>query len=123
MENPWRSAAVVIFLAVVIWAIASWFGRAWIFISAIILLLSLAGFFFPTHYWLDQESASSRGLISRKKRSWNGFQKYYVGKKGIHLSPYARPSKLESLRGIYLPFGGKREEILHYIEERMKRGR
>lgn len=122
-ERPLRSAAVILFLMVVLWAIASAFGTAWIFVSAIILLVYLAGFFFPTRYLLGPESISARGLVSRKKRHWSGLKKYYVGKKGVHLSPYARPSRLESFRGIYLPFGGKREEILRFIEEKMSCGR
>jgi hypothetical protein len=122
-ERPLRSAAVILFLIVVLWAIASSFGTAWIFLSTIILLVYLAGFFFPTSYLLDPESVSARGLLSRKKRHWSGLKKYYVGKKGVHLSPYTKPSKLETFRGIYLPFGGRREEILDFIEEKMSRGR
>jgi len=122
-ENLLRSAAVIAFLIVAAWAIATSFGLEWLFVSAIILLLFLAGYFFPTHYLLDSESASARGLISRKKRYWSGLKKYYVGKKGVHLSPYTRPSRLESFRGIYLPFGTRREEILHFIGEKMNRGR
>lgn len=122
-EKPLRSAAVILFLMVVVWAIASSFGTAWIFISTVILLLYLAGFFFPTRYLMEAESVSARGLLTRKKRDWSGLKKYYVGKKGVHLSPYSRPSKLESFRGIYILFGGKREEILHFIEEKMSGGR
>lgn len=118
-----RSAVVILFLAAVVWAISSWSGAAWAFLSAIILLGSLASFFFPTHYRLGPETVSARGLLSRKKRTWSGLKKSYVGKKGVHLSPYSRPSRLESFRGIYLPFSGKREEILHFIGEKMNRGR
>jgi hypothetical protein len=122
-ENPLRSGAAIVFLLVVVWAIASAFGTEWFFVSAIILILFLAGYFFPTHYLLDSQAVSARGLFSRKKRHWSGLKKYEVGNKGIHLSPYARPSKLESLRGIYLPFGTKREEILRFVKEKMNRGR
>lgn len=122
-EDPVRSAAVIGFLAVVVWAIASSFGREWIVASTIILLLFLARFFFPTHYRLGPESVSARGLISRKKRHWSGLKRYYVGKRGVHLSPYTQPSRLESFRGIYLPFGTKREKILDFIEEKMSHGR
>jgi hypothetical protein len=124
-ENALRSVAVVLFLAVVIWAVATIFGPLWILPSAFILLFFLAGFFFPTFYQLDQDAASMRGLITRKKRSWSKVKNYYLGAKGVHLSISERPSKLESSRGLYLPFGKQREdidrkEIVAFIEGKLK---
>jgi len=121
-QSFWRSAAVILLLVVVVWAISSWLGIAWASLSALILLGSLASFFFPTHYRLGPESVSVRGLLSSKKRNWSVLKKHYVGQKGVHLSPYPRPSRLESFRGVYLPFGGKREEILNFIGEKMDCG-
>jgi hypothetical protein len=121
-QSFWRSAAVILFLIVVVWTISSWLGITWAFLSSLILLGSLASFFFPTHYRLSPESVSVRGLLSRKKRNWSGLKKHYVGQKGVHLSPYPRPSRLESFRGLYLPFDGKREEILNFIGEKMDCG-
>ena len=122
-ENPLRSVAVILFLMIVVWAISTCFGKVWIFVSAIFLVGTLTGFFFPTTYRLDPETVSAHGLLSKKKRTWSGLKKYYVGKKGVHLSPYARPSKLESFRVIYLPFSGNQKEIMDFIGEKMNRGR
>lgn len=118
-ERPLRSAVLIIFLIAVAWAISSWFGAVWILLAMVILLGSLASYFFPTLYRLGPESVSARGLLSRKKRAWSGLRKYYVGNNGVHLSPYSRPSRLENFRSIYLPFGGKQEEIMHFIREKM----
>jgi hypothetical protein len=122
-ESVPRSVAVVLFLAAVVWAVASCFGPQWILPSVFILLLFLAGFFFPTFYRLDSESASVRGLITRKRRSWSDVKRYYLGKKGVHLSLTERPSRLEGARGIYLPFGEHRKEIVAFIEGKLRRER
>ncbi len=118
-----RSVVVVIFLGIVVWAIASWFGRQWIIPSTIILFLFLASFFLPTYYRLDKEAVSVRSFLSTKKRAWAGLKDYHVSKKGVHLSLQSQPAMLERFRGLYLPFGTKREQILRYIEERIQHDR
>ena len=122
-DDPVRSAVVVIFLGIVVWAIAFCFGRQWIFPSIIILFLFLASFFLPTSYHLDEEAVSVRSFLSTKKRAWQGLKEYHVGPKGIHLSPHSQSAMVKRPRSVYLPFGTKREEILGYVEERMKHGR
>jgi hypothetical protein len=122
-ENLSRSAAVILFLAVVVWAVASWFGPEWIFPSVVILFLFLAGFFLPTFYRMDLETVSVRGFLSRKKRAWTKLKSYHVGNKGVHLSSYSQRTRLEGLHGLYIPFGDKRKEILDFIGEKMDHGR
>jgi hypothetical protein len=123
-ESFLRSLAVVLFLSVIVWSLYVWFGPQWILPSAFILILFLSGFFLPTFYRLDSDQVSVRGLLTRKKRRWSDFKAYYEGKKGIHLSTTERPSKLEGLRGIYLPFGPepseeRRRMIIAFIERKL----
>lgn len=124
-ESFFRSLAVILFLMVIVWTICSWFGPQWILPSAFILILFLSSFFLPTFYRLDPEEVSVRGLITRKKRPWSDLRKYYPGRKGVHLSSTERPSKLESIRGLYLPFGPDptgehRRHIMSFIEGKLE---
>jgi hypothetical protein len=123
-ENLLRSLAVILFLAAIVWTLDTWFGPQWILPSAFILILFLSGFFLPTFYRLDAEQVSVRGLINRKKRRWKDFKKCYPGEKGVHLSPTERPSRLENIRGLYLPFGPdasgeRRRQVMAFIEGKL----
>jgi hypothetical protein len=127
-ENWLRSLVVILFLAAVVWTLVTWFGPQWILPSIFILILFLSGFFLPTFYRLDSEQVSVRGLITRRKRRWAHLKKSYPGKKGVHLSPTERPSRLENLRGLYLPFGPdpsgeRRRRVLDFIERKLERER
>ena len=127
-ENLLRSLAVILFLAAIVWTLTSWFGPQWILPSTFILILFLSGFFLPTFYRLDTELVSIRGLITRRKRPWADFKKCYPGKKGVHLSPTERPTRLENLRGLYLPFGPdpsgeRRRQVMDFIERKLDRER
>jgi hypothetical protein len=127
-ESFLRSLAVIVFLLVVVWTLSTWFGPQWILPSIFILILFLSSFFLPTFYRLDPEQVSVRGLITRKKRRWSNFRTYYPGEKGVHLSTTERPSKLESMRGLYLPFGSdpngeQRRQVMAFIERKLERER
>ena len=127
-ESFFRSLAVILFLMVIVWTLSSWFGPQWILPSAFILILFLSGFFLPTFYRLDLEQVSVRGLITRKKRRWSDLRKYYPGRKGVHLSATEKPSKLENMRGLYLPFGldptgEHRRQVMSFIEGRLEHER
>jgi len=127
-ENLIRSLAVILFLAAIVWMLALWFGPRWILPSVFILILFLPGFFLPTFYRLDAEQVSIRGLITRRKRAWAALKKYYPGARGVHLSPTRRPSRLENIRGLYLPFGPdpsgeRRRRVMDYIERKIDRER
>jgi hypothetical protein len=122
-EKAWRSLAVILFLAVVVWAIVSWFGPYWILPSVFILVFFLSGFFFPTDYRLDPDWVSIHGLINRKKRRWSDLRTYYPAARGVLLSTSETPSKMNSMRNLYLPFGSHREAVMAFIEEKLRHER
>jgi hypothetical protein len=86
--------------------------------SLLILVSSLSSFFLPTEYQLGPDSISVKGPFSRKLRSWGDFRKYYPGSKGVLLSPFPHPSRLDSFRGVYVRFrcGISEEERTGLIE-------
>ena len=123
-ENFFRSLAVILFLAAIVWMLVSWFGPQWIMPSIFILILFLSGFFLPTFYRLDSEQVAIRGLITRRKRRWTDLKRCYPGQKGVHLSPTKNPSRLENIRGLYLPFGPdpsgeRRRQAMTFIEGKL----
>ena len=73
-----------------------------------ISLLALAGatarYLLPTRYILDEREAAWRQLTWRR-RSWSTFRRVDRHADGIFLSPFRRPSRLDSFRGVFLRFG------------------
>jgi hypothetical protein len=81
---------------------------------AVIILLflaSLSDFVFPVRYEINSQGASARTPFSRTFIEWSRVRKYYVDAGGIKLSPLTHAGRLEAYRGVYLRFGGKRDEV------------
>lgn len=117
-----RRAATLALLAV----LAAILAAVWVaFSDPLLLLLSVAilgsalgSWFLPTTYRLDDEGASERRTGWRRARRWSEVRSAYADRRGVTLSPFAKPSWLEPYRGIRLLFAGNRDEVLSAIEER-----
>jgi hypothetical protein len=89
-------------------------------LSLVILLGSLASFFLPTTYELSPDKIKVKFLINTKEMEWGKYRSFYVDKNGVLLSPFAKPSRLENFRGIYLRFEQNKEEVVNFIKRRIK---
>lgn len=84
-------------------------------LAFIVLSLSLARFYFPTHYRLSDKGVTIKTPTQTISKQWSEYRSYYPDKNGVLLSPFAEPSRLENFRGIFLMYGGKRDEIISFI--------
>lgn len=104
-EPAWKSAAlgalIVGFSAL---AAASLGGAVYGLISLVALAAATVRYLLPTRYLLDDQEASWRQLTWRR-RSWSTFRRVDRHRDGIFLSPFRRPSRLDSFRGVFLRFG------------------
>ena len=104
-EPAWKSAAlgalIVGFSAL---AAASLDGAVYGLISLVALAAATLRYLLPTRYLLDDQEASWRQLTWRR-RSWSTFRRVDRHADGIFLSPFRRPSRLDSFRGVFLRFG------------------
>jgi len=80
-----------------------------------VFALSLARYYFPTHYRLSEKGVTIKTPTQTISKQWSEYRSFYPDKNGVLLSPFAEPSRLENFRGIYLMYGGKREQIISYI--------
>ena len=105
VEPAWKSAALVALIAGFSTLAAASLGGA---VYGLISLLALAGatarYLLPTRYVLDEREAAWRQLTWRR-RSWSAFRRVDRHADGVFLSPFRRPSRLDSFRGVFLPFG------------------
>jgi hypothetical protein len=89
-------------------------------LSLVILLGSLASFFFPTTYELSPNKIKVKFFINTRETEWGKYRSFYVDKNGVLLSPFAKPSRLENFRGIYLRFEQNKDEVVDFIKQRIQ---
>ncbi|MBM4030301.1 MAG: hypothetical protein FJ291_00775 [Planctomycetes bacterium] len=88
-------------------------------LAAAFLAGSLARYFAPTDFELDAQGVSVRFLGHLRRVGWGEVRRFFVAPEGVQLSPFGRPSRLESFRGTFLRFAGNRDEVVRFVEEQV----
>src|SRR5688572_11381546 len=89
------------------WTVLVTLGSAYLaLLAAVILVLAVAPFLFPTHHRLDDGGVEVRRLGARRYRPWPELRRVQIGRAGALLSPFARPSWMDRYRGVLLSFDG-----------------
>ncbi|HUT32087.1 MAG TPA: hypothetical protein VNE39_01290 [Planctomycetota bacterium] len=109
--------AAVIALCVGVWVSFDSVGLAALTVA--VLAGSLARYFVPTDYELDGSGASVRFLGHLRRVGWGDVRRFFVAPEGVQLSPFERPSRLESFRGTLLRFAGNRDEVVRFVEDQV----
>lgn len=123
VRDHWkRSTLLLLFLALFFVAVyLSFQSIAVTFLSAICLICSLYRYFVPFHYEFYDDHVVVMSFSRRAMKPWSDFRSFYADRNGVLLSPFARPSRLENFRGIYLRFGAcNRDEILDFIRRKVQ---
>lgn len=85
--------------------------------SVVILGVSLWSYFTPKWYKMNNEGVEIRTLITKRRKPWKYFKSYYYDKKGIQLSTFSYPSRLDTFRGFSLLFGkNNKAEVIEFID-------
>lgn len=120
VERPRQAVALVAILTLVLLLV--WLNipePGWVVFAAAILFISLARFFFPTAYRLDDAGIHVRFLGFARDHSWGRFRRLEPGRNGLFLSPFPKPNRLDNFRGLFLLWGGNRKEIEAFARERI----
>lgn len=92
-------------------------------LAAVILILSIASFLFPTRYRLSDEGIEERRLGVRRARRWAELRRLEIGPGAALVSPLARKSWLDRSRGFLLLFdGADRQAVVDELRRRLDRG-
>lgn len=123
VENWKRSTLLFLFLCalllIVYWGFPSPFI---VFLSALFLFGSLYKYFLPFHYECEAEKLVVTACCYRSERPWTAFRSFYVDANGVLLSPFAKPTRLENFRGVYVRFGKyPSEEVVDFIHSKLNR--
>jgi len=79
-------------------------GAVYGLVSLVVLSLSMARYFLPTRYTVDEEGVAWRLLVGHR-RPWQEFARVEERADGLLLSPFVRPTRLDTYRGVHLRFG------------------
>ena len=117
-EKASKSLSLIVIVATVSWSTAYSFGHfGYGLLSLCVLVLSMAHYFFPSRYKLD-EIGVSRDILGRQtRRVWTDFRRVDARSNGLFLSPFARPSRLDSFRGFFLPFHAEGDQVVYYVQQ------
>ena len=85
------------------------------------MLASLAKFYFPTTYRLTNDKITIKTTTQTLHKDWSMYRSFYPDKKGILLSPFTQPSRLENFRGIYLMLENNHEQVTDYVRAHIGR--
>src|SRR6185436_8912356 len=88
--------------------------------TPLFVLVSLSSFLFPTAYRLTEDLVEVRSLGVARVRPWTEMRRMTVDRTGVFLSPFEKRSWLEAYRGVRLLFGGNRDQVVAFVEARLK---
>jgi hypothetical protein len=116
MENIKRSAiVVVIILACGLLVYAAFKDVFLALLSVLILFVSLHTYFSRTTYRLDQDGVVIRTALAKTVKKWSDFKRYYTDRRGVTLSPFAKPSRLEPFRSVRLLYKDNKEDVVEFV--------
>ena len=122
VENWRKSVLLGLFLALLLFGIYLGFQSIYVaLLSGIVLLSSLYKYFLPFHHQCEADRLIITSCCYKLERSWETFRSFYVDANGVLLSPFARPTRLENFRGVYVRFGKHTpEEVVDFITRKIK---
>lgn len=83
--------------------------------AAAIFLVALTTFFFPTRYTVDERKVTIKYLFTLKERNLSAFRSVFPGQRGVLLSPFLVPTRMENFRGFYLRYARDNKEEVDKI--------
>ena len=88
-------------------------------LSVLFLWGSLSSFYFPTQYKLSENEIIVKTTMQTLKKEWSIYRTYYPDKNGVLLSPFARRTRMENFRGLYVKFESNKDEVMAFVEKQM----
>jgi hypothetical protein len=88
-------------------------------LSAVVLSVSVAPFYLPTRYRIADDRVSIRSVFGRKEKSLKLYRRIAADRRGVLLSPFDQPSRLDKFHGLNLRFdSADRERVLDFLGRR-----
>lgn len=89
-------------------------------LAVLILFGSLAGFYTRTRYVFYDDYFIITTLIHTQRKEWKLYRSYYGDRNGVLLSPFARPTRMENFRGVYIKFAGNKDTVMAMVRSKLE---
>jgi hypothetical protein len=103
-------------------AVVNWQIPLYFFLGSILMIVSLLPYFIMTEYWLLDTEVKVRYIFVTISRPYSDFGCFYHDKRGVMLSTFVRPRRLDPFRGLSLRFSKTQEEkdeVLQILKEKI----
>ena len=121
-EYPRSLLCPAIVLAICVGVYYSFESLGWALLSAGFFAVSLARYFLPTSYELNADGVRVSFFFTVKSIRWSSVRRVDGHRQGLHLSPFERPSLLDSFRGTFLRFRDNADEVVSFVESKVGTG-
>ncbi|MBP7309942.1 MAG: hypothetical protein KA984_01490 [Candidatus Cloacimonetes bacterium] len=127
IERPLTSLVLVLFLcllALIVYKIAviGWQQPIYYIIGMLLVIANLVPYFIQTEYELYDDVYLARYLFLKISRPYSDFGCFYLDKRGIMLSTFKMPRRLDAFRGQSLRFSKTHEEkeaVLAFLKSKI----
>lgn len=116
-KRPVATIIVTIFIfviAVLVYSMTE--SKVFPTLALVVLFASLAKFYLPTKYSLNDKYVIINSTTQTIKKEWINFRSFYPDKNGVLLSPFLEPTRMENFRGLYLMFDDNRDEVISFVK-------
>ncbi|MFA5032313.1 MAG: hypothetical protein WC614_04760 [bacterium] len=119
-DHPRKTIFLMVFLVLFAIGIYFSFGLYWMIVSMIFFCTSISAYFLPTKYTMDDNGVTIKGIVAVRAKKWSEFGSCYKDKNGILLSPFDKPTRLDSYRGTYIRFNKNAEEVTKFVKSKIE---
>lgn len=121
IERPLVSLVLgcfLVLLALVLWnlTVIQWQTPFYYYLGMLLVLGNLLPYFIPTDYELYEDSILVRYVVIKIARKYSDFGCFYRDKRGIMLSTFKLPRRLDAFRGQSLRFSFSKQEMSQLID-------
>jgi hypothetical protein len=111
-EHRLMGVVVVAALAAAVAGIHQRAGTSMALLAGAALVVSLWRFFVPVVFEVNVDGVHQWVLGRHVQIPWQSFRRYRIFSDGVLLLPHAEICPIDALRGLYLPWRDRREEVL-----------
>ncbi len=121
-RNPAKGVAVLLFIIVLSVFTGMLTQSALMTLLALVVLsASVAQYFIPVTYDLDDKGVKISMLLHHRYREWGDFKRWETDGKSIKLLTMKTPSRLDNYRGwLLITEPGTRQEVMNLVGEKLK---
>jgi len=126
-DTPLTSVLLIIFYLIIslgLWEIAviKWEMPLFFYLGILVFTISLLPYFIPTKYEFFNDKIIITYLFIKVEKNYSDFGCYYADKKGVMLSTFTKPRRLDNFRGQSIRFSKnqtEKEELFKLLDEKV----